>query len=121
MMASRRPGEAGPDLLEPFPVAVFGDHAEDARGQVSSAVASWFPLHEDEFYVIFDDRIRFVWFSQKAGAVALDFVLRVSDLVPDDRRQVVKTYRPAMFLNRRVQRHDRVSPVIFPARQADIA
>src|SRR5712692_68769 len=120
MIARRGPGEPGPDLLEPFPVAVLGDHAENARGQVRSAIASGFPLHEDEFNIILDDRVRFIWFSQKTRAVALDLVLRVGDLVPDDRRQIVKTHRPAMFLNRSVKRDDGVSAIVLLARQAHV-
>ncbi len=83
------------------------------------SIAPRFPLHQDEFYVILDYRVRLVGLTEKLAAV-ISFETRVRYLVPDDRVEVVKTDFPTRDADIRVEGHDDMSSE-RPPRQAYIA
>ena len=68
MLLGGRPGEI-PKLLEPPVELVFGNHAKFALVFGRLPVAAGLALHQDEFDVVFDDGVRFVWFAEELRAV----------------------------------------------------
>jgi len=103
-----------PNLLEPFLVILRRDNTENPGGNRRAPVPAVLPLHEDELDVILDDRVRLIGLAEE-GAAVLHLIDGVCDLVPDDRSEVVEPDLPAVFLDRRVQRHDRVSALVLAA------
>src|SRR6266702_5968554 len=106
VIASGGAGDAGPHLLKPLLVILSGDHAEHSSGERWRAIAARFALHQDEFNVVLDDRVRLVRLPEKTASVARRLINRVGDLVPDDRREIGETQMTAMLLDRRVKRND---------------
>ena len=76
----------------------FRNDAHNPRQPSRLAVPARLALHQDEFNVILDDTIRLVGFTEKATA-SFNFVLRVGNLVPDDRSEVVIPNAPTLLLN----------------------
>ena len=95
-------------------------NAQQFCRDIGGTVSAGFPLHQNEFDVILDYGVRFVWLSQKPGAI-FDFVNRVGYFVPDDWGQVIESDLSATLLDRRVKRNDGVPTFILPARKANIA
>jgi hypothetical protein len=97
-----------PDLLKPFLEFDLGDSAFSPLLEAGRSITSWFPLHQDEFHVVLDDRIRLVRFPQKLGPV-LDFIGRIGDFVPDNGIEVVETNFAAEDADVRMEWKDEVS------------
>ena len=110
-MTAGRARQVGPDLPEPGLIVVGADDAEQPLAGGRAAVPARLALHEDELDVVLDDGVRLVGLAEKPAAAG-NFVVRVGDLVPDDRREVVEADRLAMVLDRRMQRDDRVPAVV---------
>src|SRR5438132_10867110 len=49
--------------------------------------------HQNKLNVVFDDRVRLVWFSQERRSV-LHFIVGVGDFVPDNRIEIIKSNAP---------------------------
>lgn len=109
-----------PDLLKPYLVTVSGDHAENARRNAWATVSAGLALHKDELNVVFYDRVRLIWLSKEATAIALRLIYRVRDLVPNDGSEVAEPDPPAMFLNRGMERNDGVLAAVLAPGQAHI-
>ena len=79
-------GSAGdaPELLKPLIVVFLFDSTLITLKVCWLSVATWFPLHQNEFDVIFDYRIRLIGFAKKFAAV-LNFITGIGNLMPDDR------------------------------------
>ena len=120
MIPRRSPGQPRPNLLKPRPVVLFGYDAQHPRCHRWLAISARLPFHQDEFDVVFDDRVRFVWLSEERRPV-LDLVHRVGDLVPNDRGQIIEANLPAMLLDRRMKRNDRMASVVFSPRETNVA
>lgn len=118
--ASGRPGEARPDLLEPLLVVGLGDDAKDSGRQVGGAVTAGLSLHQDEFDVILDNGVGFVGLAQEGRPVSLGLELRVGDLVPNDRGQVVEADGPTMFLDRSMEGYYGMPAAVLAAGKADV-
>src|SRR5262245_26540784 len=106
MLTGRCTREPGPDLLKPRLMVPVGEQAENLRRDVRRTVAAWLPLHQDEFDIVLDDRVRLIGLAEERRAVTLRFEPGVGDLVPDDRGQVIIPHRPAMLLYGCVQGDD---------------
>ena len=91
MIACGGPGEAGPDLLEPFLMIGVANDAENPRGYRRAAIAAGLSLHEDEFDVVLDDGIRLVGLAEELSRHFRGLVDRVGNLVPDDRGKIVES------------------------------
>lgn len=102
-----------PDLVEPFIIGLLRDDAQASLFRCRFPVAARFTLHQYVFDVVLYDGIGFVGFPKELRTV-LDLVIRVCDLVPDDRRKVVETDVTALDADVRMQRHDEVPAVFFP-------
>ena len=48
-------------------------------------------FHQNKFYVILDDTIGFIWFSEESCSIAASLVDRIGYLVPNDRREIVES------------------------------
>src|SRR5271170_2518654 len=111
MFFRRSPAQAFPNLLEPLLVLFGWDHTQNSGGSRRGSIASRFSLHQDEFNVVLYHRVRFERFAQKARAV-FNLVRGICDLVPDNRRQVVKPQTSTVLLDGGMQRNNRMSPVV---------
>src|SRR2546427_947683 len=118
VISSGSAGYPSPYLLKPLLVVLRGDHAEHASGKRRRAIAARLALHQDEFDVVLDDRVRLVRLPEKTASVARRFINRVGDLVPDDGREIGEAQVTAVLLDRRVQRNDRMDARVLAARQA---
>ena len=79
---------------------VFGrDQAQEAGGWTRAAVASRLPKHQDELNVILDEPIRLVGLAEIRSIFVRNFGLQVTDLMPNDRRKIVKANFRAAILN----------------------
>src|SRR6266571_2842676 len=92
-------GDAGPHLLKPLLIVLRGDHAEHASGEGRRTIAARLALHQDEFDVVLDDRIRLVRLPEKTASVARRFIDGVGDLVPDDGRKIGEAQKTAVLLD----------------------
>lgn len=95
MILRRSTGQL-PDLLEPLPVLIFRNRAEHAHTGAGAPVAARFPFHQQVLDVMLDDSVGLVWFTKKAPATRLE--VRIRDLVPDDRGEVVEADGTASLL-----------------------
>ena len=102
-----------PDLVEPFIIGLFRDNAQASLFWSRFPVAAWLALHQYVFDVVLDDGIGFVGLPKELRTV-LDLVIRVGDLVPDDRSEVIETDVTALDADVRMQWHDEVSAMFFP-------
>src|SRR6266542_427453 len=89
----------------PGPTLATSTTAAQARLALPARLA----LEQDVLDVVLHDGIRLVGFAQKAGAV-FNLKLRVGDLVPDDRCQVVESQAAAALLNTGVQWEHHMPP-----------
>ncbi len=108
----RRSRQIGPYLAEPNLIIFGADNAEQSFRGRRAAIAAWLPLHEDKLDVVFDYRVGLIGFSEKTAG-ARNLIIRVRDLMPDDRRKVVETNGLAMFLDCRMERNNGVTAIVF--------
>ena len=107
------------DLTKPELVVFFADDTEDSLPLSWAAISTRLALHEHEFDVILDDRVRFVRLTEKPSAAGY-LILGVGDLVPDDRREIVESNFFATLLDRCVKRDNGMPAVVFLPRKTDI-
>jgi hypothetical protein len=88
------------------------DDAEQTLASRRAAVSTGLALHQNKLDIVLDYGIRLVGFAEKS-APAGNLVVRIGDLVPDDRREVVEADLLAVVLNRRVKRDDSMPAVVF--------
>ena len=76
-------GSAGhvPDLLKPTIEILFVDLARLPLLLSRLSVASRLSLHQDEFYVVLDDRVRLIWLAEELRSIS-DFIRSIRNLVP---------------------------------------
>src|SRR5208282_3491408 len=86
-------------------MVIVANDAQDTSRNGGAAIAAWFPLHQNEFDVVLDYRIRFVGLAKERRAIAFDLIGRVCDFVPNDGSKVVVSNGPAVLLNRSVKRN----------------
>jgi hypothetical protein len=80
-------------------MTVYRNNAQYTRCYRGAAIATRLPLHQDKFYVILDDGIRFIRLPEKPRAVTFRLILGISDLVPDYRGEVREANLSALFLD----------------------
>src|SRR5437867_3709672 len=103
MFALQVAGNISPDLLEPSTVVAFVNEGE------VPLLLRWMPVRaglaeeQNEFDVVFDDRVRLVWFAEKP-AVARHLRGHIGNLAPDDRSQRVQAQFLTLRLDICVQR-----------------
>ena len=107
-----------PKLPEPLVIVFLADHAKPALLLRRPSVSPGLPMHQEEFYVIFYDRVGFIELAQELCAVVC-LERRVRNLVPDDRIEIVKTEFAAYDGYIRVERHYEM-PSVLPSGQADV-
>jgi len=102
-------------------VILPGDQTQDASRRTRPSIAPRLALHQNELDVILDDAVGLKRFAQEAPASPIGLVSRIGDLVPDDRREIVKPQSATMLLDGRVQRHDHVPTVVLAARKTNVS
>lgn len=102
-----------PQLPEHLLVGVGFDGRQNSLWDVRTPIAAGLAKQQDVLDVVFDDRPRLIGLAEEPG-VATSLETRVSDLVPDDGREVVEADVGGVFLNRRVQREHTMPPMIAP-------
>ncbi len=118
-MLCRLTGQARPYLLKPTLIIFCPNYAEQFRGCIWFSITTRLSQHQNELDVILDDRVWLVWFSEKTTC-STRFVHCIRYLVPNDWREIVEPDLSALFLNRRMQGNNRMSPVILSPRQTNI-
>ena len=95
-------------------------HAKEASSSARAAVAARLTKHEEKFDIVLDHS---VWFEglPQIGAVAVRLGLHIADLVPNNRREIVKANIAALQLDGCVKRDHHVPPGILPTGKANIA
>src|SRR5690606_13568547 len=109
-----------PDLPKPLAVVRLRDDRERTHRVGRAPVATRLPLEEYVFSVVLDDSVRLVGLSEETAAVAGRLQLRIRDLIPDDRGEVVEPEKPAPLLYARVEREHRVTSELA-ARHAHVS
>src|SRR5437762_3632359 len=78
-----------PDLSEPLLVILAWDQTQQALLIARIPVRARLPQHEDELDVILHDTVWLVGFAEDRGT-RVGLVLRICDLVPNYRREIVE-------------------------------
>ena len=102
-----------PQLSEHLLVGVGFDGRQNSLWDIRTPVAARFAEQQDVLDVVFDDCPRLVGLTEEPSVPA-GLETRVSDLVPDDGREIVEADVGSVFLNRRVQRENAMPPVVAP-------
>src|SRR6516162_7151081 len=105
-MPCRSTGNSRPYLLKPELMVLRTDYTQNPRCGFRSSISARLPFHQDEFDVVLNHCIRFVRFPQESRPTVFYFICSISNLVPDDRRKVVKAYPATALLNRGMQRNN---------------
>jgi len=113
-------GQLGPNLLKPNLVAIGWNNTQNPGRNGRTPISSLLPFHENEFHVVLNHRIGFVWFSQKPASVSLRLEFCIRNLVPDNGRQICITDILAVFLNGCMKRNDRVHAPVLSTRETDV-
>src|SRR6266487_1229217 len=102
-----------PNLLKPVGKATFLNHAQLALPFGWFPIPTRLPLHENELDIVLYYRVRFIGLAQEPRSV-IDFKARVSDLIPNDRGEVVEPMLSAMHDDVGVERNYNMTSVLFP-------
>ena len=98
---------------------LFRYDAKDPCCQRWLTISARFSFHQNEFNVVFYNRVRLIGFSEERGAI-FNFVIRIRDFMPNDGGQVVKTYLTTMFLYGGMKRNNGMATIVLTTGQANI-
>src|ERR1041384_6045504 len=102
-----------PDLLKPLPELFLVDATSITLTVGRLPVTAGLALHQDELYVVLDDRIRLIRFAEELRAVG-DFIGGIGDFVPDDWIQIVEPNLAAEDADVSMEREYKMPAKSFP-------